>query len=468
MIDNSKDSRNMARTVRDTRMVFYTSDGESVSMEGWFIDQPLILVCGGPSLKNENLELLRDSGVMTMGVNNTWGAYRPDIWVCADAASRFLDSGWSDPRILKLCPFSEANTRLRRKTDKGFSAISLKPCNAPKVLLYKKSVGFNPETFLDQPTPSLGAHSNALDLSGVQGSRSVMLIALRMAYHLGFRKIGIIGADFSMSEDGEHYAVGEKHTGAIARGNNGIYTGLNERFKKLDEHFKSKSFSVVNCTPESKLTAFKSSTLGQFLLEVGTNEGPEGQDSVGWYDNHEPQRATELDYYLLREGGAYSKWHQRIYNAAISLINSESSSVLDVGCGMGFGLQKMREAGMKGHWSGIDFETPTSIIDGDELKRSSLMVGSFESVSDQFEPHDHVWCIEVLEHLVGDPTHFLSEIRRLTKKSAIISTPDSSKNDHGTKTSDEWAALIRQAGFITSRTEVGGSVVFVCEPVKED
>lgn len=466
MIENSKDARDLSRNLRENRMVLYTGAGESVSLEGFFIGQPLVLICGGPSLRDEDLAALRSSGVMTMGLNNSWGVYRPDIWVSADPSSRFLDSGWRDPRILKLCPLSEATTRLRRKTPNGFSPIALKPCTAPRTLFYKRGVSFNPDTFLDQPVPSLGSRSRCLDLSGVQGSRSVMLIALRMAHYLGFRSVGIIGADFSMPEDGEHYAAGEKHGPSIARGNQNTYEGLNHRFARMAEHFKSRDFHVINCTQGSRLDAFDRMSLEKFLSVVPKNPGPEGQDSTGWYDNHNPQRSTELDYHILRDGAPYTKWHQRIYTAAVSLMRSENSSVLDVGCGLAVGLKKMREAGMKGQWTGIDCEVPENLVDGEES--ANVFIGAFEDVSPDLEPYDHVWCVEVLEHLVGDPSHFLRELRRLTKKSAIISTPDSSKSDHGTKTSFEWGCLLRDAGFSVTRLEVGASCVFVCEPTEVD
>lgn len=464
MVVVPKDGDALGSVGRDNRMVLYTGACESVCLRDWFIGQALVITLGGPSLAGADLDALRASGVMTMGVNNTWAVYRPDLWVSADAASTFLDSGWADPRILKFAPLAELRTRLRRKLPDGsFVPISRTPMVSPRTLFYKRRAGFHPDLFLDQPLPAFGAKNGQLDLTGVRGCRSVLLIALRLAHYLGFRRVALIGADFRVPDDGPQYASGDFHEPRVAAGNRNAYRALDERLGRLSPVFARAGFSVVNATPGSAMQALPVAGLGEFLEQNAVRD-PVGMDAVGWYATHPAQRRTELDHFIDRDGGPYSSWHQKLYAAAASLVSTKVASVLDVGCGVGVGLDILRRTGHEGRWTGLDpMGVPPASLGPQDRYESGDLVGLASSLP----PSDHVWCVEVLEHLPGDPMAFLRALRALTRVSAFVSTPNSDLNKHGTRSAAEWAGMLRAAGFVVARVPVGGSVAFLCEPVNE-
>lgn len=97
-------------------------------------------------------------------------------------------------------------------------------------------------------------------------------------------------------------------------------------------------------------------------------------------------------------------------------------SVLDVGCGEGFTLQKLRENKIGEKLVGIDF-SDRAIQIGKKLNPGiSLKPGTIYDIPFKDNSFDLVICSEVLEHL-EHPEKALLELRRVTKKNCIISVP---------------------------------------------
>lgn len=81
--------------------------------------------------------------------------------------------------------------------------------------------------------------------------------------------------------------------------------------------------------------------------------------------------------------------------------------VLDLGCGRGFWLERMRAAGL--HPVGID-EDPPRVADA--ARRAPVMAADGAAIPLASGSVRLVWCIHVLHHLV-DPGQVLSEVRRV-------------------------------------------------------
>jgi len=97
-------------------------------------------------------------------------------------------------------------------------------------------------------------------------------------------------------------------------------------------------------------------------------------------------------------------------------------SILDVGCGEGFTLQKLRENKIGKELVGIDFSDRAIQIGKKLHPHISLNPGTIYHIPFKADSFDLVICSEVLEHL-EDPKKALLELQRVTKKNCIISVP---------------------------------------------
>jgi 2-polyprenyl-3-methyl-5-hydroxy-6-metoxy-1,4-benzoquinol methylase len=98
-------------------------------------------------------------------------------------------------------------------------------------------------------------------------------------------------------------------------------------------------------------------------------------------------------------------------------------NVLDVGCGEGFILSKLKEEEIGRSWEGIDYsmeavEIGKKINPDLDLKQGSIYDSKFKDNS-----LDLVVCTEVLEHL-EDPKKALKEVLRISKKYVLLSVPN--------------------------------------------
>jgi len=457
MIDHPLDTKQLQRPVHDSRMNLWNRAGESLSLQDSFDGQALVITLGGPSLARSDLDGLRASGITTMGVNNSWAVYRPDFWICVDPASTFSDRGWADPRIRKLAPASEMLTRLRAKREDGsFRTLAKVPASSPNTLFYKRGVGFVAEEFLNGPIPTIGVGDQSRCMQGLSGGRSVFFAAIRMAHYLGFRRVYLLGADFNMDDGGSQYAAGEACGDRHSRGNNRSYQTINARMKEVRPVLEADGMRVINITDGSGLDAFDFAKESD-IYDREAIDGPVGSDSQGWYERHSPVKFSEIAWNLTRGAYGYSHWHQRIYMMGAAMIHAKDSSVLDVGCGAGVGLEMLRAAGGEGHWCGVDIDVEPMDQDGFKFVQSDFLDAY---ASGEIEQADHVWVIEVLKYVSGDPMPFLNAIFDCCKRSAILSVSRPSGKDRFS--SVEWCNMLEAAGFEVTLSRQLGNHVFIC------
>lgn len=99
------------------------------------------------------------------------------------------------------------------------------------------------------------------------------------------------------------------------------------------------------------------------------------------------------------------------------------SNVLDVGCGEGFLLEKLKKNGIGKNLEGVEF-LKTAIGIGKKIHPGiTIKQGSIYSLPYRNSSFDVVLCTEVLEHL-DDPEKAYKEILRVTKKYCLISVPN--------------------------------------------
>ncbi len=82
--------------------MLFRADHRTVDLADLYRGQTLFLVLNGASLQDFDFDRLKQPGICSMGVNNGAHGFRPQFWTCVDDPTRFLDSIWRDPAILKF------------------------------------------------------------------------------------------------------------------------------------------------------------------------------------------------------------------------------------------------------------------------------------------------------------------------------------------------------------------------------
>ena len=109
-----------------------------------------------------------------------------------------------------------------------------------------------------------------------------MLAALGLLHYLGFRSVYLVGADFRMATD-RKYAFEENRSAQAIRHNNVLYDSLDRRFHALLPEFRKARFEVLNCCPDSGLTAFSKIDFAE-AVERASAECSKPVPTDGWYE----------------------------------------------------------------------------------------------------------------------------------------------------------------------------------------
>ena len=241
----------------------YNCDGDRVPMHTMGQGKDVFLMCSGPSLNDMDLSLLSGRGIVVMGLNNSpsvlaeRGLPMPQLWTCVDTPRHFIEQIWKDPAIMKFAPYGHIGTKLKARTPEGKfvdSVFTVDKC--PNVWYYKRESKFEVSSFLTKTDFTWGNREKVVDDLGIEGSRSVMLVAVKLLYYLGFKRVNLIGADFHMEVGRQNYAFKQNRTEGSVKNNNKTYENLNRRFEALRPKFHDAGFTVRNCTLNSGLVAF--------------------------------------------------------------------------------------------------------------------------------------------------------------------------------------------------------------------
>lgn len=115
---------------------------------------------------------------------------------------------------------------------------------------------------------------------------------------------------------------------------------------------------------------------------------------------------------------------ERFYKEFINDIRElQPKTILDVGCGEGFTLERLRKQKIGERLEGIDYLKTAIDIGKKEHPKLILKHGTAYALPYKDNTFDVVICSEVLEHL-EHPEKALEELRRVTKKYAVLSVPN--------------------------------------------
>ncbi len=247
--------------VRPVRVapMFFRADGGTMDLADLYRGQTLFLVLNGSSLKEFDWDKLKRPGICSFGVNNGAHGFRPQFWTCVDDPTRFMESIWRDPGILKFVPQAHFDKPVWDAEKDTLSSRTVR--DFPNVLGYRRNERFQAEQWLHEDTINWGNHAQ------YGGGRPVMLAALRIAYLLGFRRINLLGCDFQMDEK-RRYWFDEERTPNSIRNNTNSYRILTGYFEQLKPLFDRVGFQVFNCNPDSQLKVFPVADLDTALREA--------------------------------------------------------------------------------------------------------------------------------------------------------------------------------------------------------
>jgi hypothetical protein len=275
--------------------MLFNRDGLNVFLGDVYKGSSAFLILGGPSfgtlLKGEsefrgkpvpNAELLNYPGFITMATNNAPRSFRPNLWTIVDSPENFIKSIWLDPKITKFVPFDHTEKTLF--DNEKWEGMDTLVGECPNTHFFRRNEHFNPEQFLKEGTFNWGEHSDSLDALGQKGGRSVMLVAIKMLYYLGIRKIFLLGCDFKMDNDTKYHFEQDRSEGS-QKGNNATYEILKKRFAALLPTFDEVGLKVFNCNMESGLDVFPKIPFDE-AINIVTNDIPDihTERTSGLYD----------------------------------------------------------------------------------------------------------------------------------------------------------------------------------------
>src|SRR3989344_5248458 len=101
----------------------------------------------------------------------------------------------------------------------------------------------------------------------------------------------------------------------------------------------------------------------------------------------------------------------------------QADSILDVGCGEGFTLNRLKENKIGKRLEGIEYSKTAIELGKKSYPDIKITQGDIYNLSYKDNEFDLVLCTEVLEHL-ENPTKGLKELIRVSKKYLVVSVPN--------------------------------------------
>lgn len=250
------------------------------------------LVCGGPSTKSLNLSLMNQRGIWSLAVNNMAGSFWPNAFICADPPQKFHNGIWLDPTIMKFVPTPKmrgGRSNLREKVGDEFLKIKSQVSDCPNIWGFERRSWLRPdESFFTEPSAAWGNHDAGVFQTGQPKTVCTMLLAIRVLYHLGARRIYLVGADFTMDPSANlrgNYAFGEARDEDAIKSNNQQYQVVNQWLVEFVKNgtFKKFGLELFNTNPYSHLRAFAHVPFEFAIRDALTGFPQQPFDLTDWY-----------------------------------------------------------------------------------------------------------------------------------------------------------------------------------------
>lgn len=241
--------------------------------------RPGFLVGGGPSLRDFDVGLLAQRGVVSLGINNVAGAVPVRAHVFGDPQVKFHHGLFLDPAMMTFCPIGKMPYGLRAKLPDGtFRGLDIQVWRCPNTWGFSRTTRFDAATFLTTEYAHWGVSGKTVEKdSERQGRRRIttMLLGLRLLHYLGCPRVYLLGVDFRRYPDGA-YAFNEVT-------NPGGYRQAAAMLAEVKPVLEAANCKVYNCNGDSDLHVFDHVP---FELALADCRGPvprQPWDFSNWY-----------------------------------------------------------------------------------------------------------------------------------------------------------------------------------------
>lgn len=181
---------------------------------------------------------------------------------------------------------------------------------------------------------------------------------------------------------------------------------------------------------------------------------------------------SEYDHHISREGKPYQPMHRAMYKTIVELLRNRPASILEVGFGIGYGLDLLLKANCIDKYLGIENDEKSFKYVADKMlgnEKIDLLFDNWINVNipEKYNIFDFTLCIEVIEHLpFSQLIRFLKKLQKYTRRTLFLSTQDKDIGSHGIYTKKEVITALEHSGFkkILDIEWQLPHTLFICKP----
>ena len=240
----------------------------------------VFLVCSGPSLKHEPLDVLRVSRLPVLGVNSAFASYDcPQWWVTLDSPAGFPPGILANPRVIKCLPIKTYRDVIMGRCS----------CEHPSTLFYDASPAFD----------MAGLFAPRSEYAHLKNS---FFVSLQLAYRLGFRRIYMVGVDLVIGE-GSHYAHGNPLPPDEVERKQRLYNETVVKMSALAPYAHAAGLTIYRCNSECPLPNFDYMSLGEAIGREAAEMPPVRVGDFAYCTKVSPIQMTtpEVVYRAMKE-----------------------------------------------------------------------------------------------------------------------------------------------------------------------
>ena len=344
-----------------------------------------ILVGAGPSLNNIDLTKLSGPGKTVFGLNTTYPAVRPDVWI-----------GMDDPKCYDRRLFSEPFPKIMRGNyySRDCEGTLLTDCPNTYFASVKKfdhkgdifyRIGSDTEAFI--------------------WDKNVFVTALNIILYMGYRKIYLAGVDFSL-DNGEYFHNSIELDDKYKKWNKNLYNHLYRYVGWIASTGRMCGIEISSISPNSKINEIIPYISLDSLNSSLQIPDPGKIYHCGQLEEPEKDKNTLVssEYKeLLKHEHSTTKWGVMagvmIKQLEEFLSRNNATEVLDYGAGSS------------------SFKKALTLKDVSVYEYDPGVPG----IDITPEPRDYAICIDVLEHVEPELLDdVLKDLARVTKKKAYF------------------------------------------------
>jgi hypothetical protein len=226
---------------------FFRHNGASLNLFNWYNGDTVYIIARGPSigtyLENKEIrKMLMHPAIVKFGMNTSPEIVdnQVNLWAGLDKMRKFPASIFKNPNIMKFVPMNRFNIMSDgTKNINQDKAIAYMDGHPKYTCLCPNTVGV--QTFLleQHPKGQMSFGNAYLGSTGVlygyyKGMKSVFLFTLKLCILLGFKRIVLLGVDFTMDKSTPYYQnTSSDYPKFHVDHNNKLYTVLTPLIKEI-------------------------------------------------------------------------------------------------------------------------------------------------------------------------------------------------------------------------------------------